>query len=458
MTPKSAISDIQWPAIPSPGAASMLAMQYQLDQSQWWNQAQLLSHQLPQLAPLILHAYRTVPFYRDHYHEIGFRPKHILTHENWSKIPLITRKQIQDNEAGFFSEQVPPDHGPVESVTTSGSTGMPITVHSTQLSEFFWRAFTLREHLWHRRDLGAKMAVIRYLDPDQALPPHGETHAGWGPSVDLVYKSGPLALLNIKATVEQQMEWLQKQSARYLLTFPSNLLALAKLALERNIALPTLKGVRTVGEVVGPELRKACSDAWGVPLTDQYSCQEGGYLALQCPEHAHYHVQSEGVLVEILSEANEPCAPGEVGKVVVTVLHNFASPLIRYEIGDYAEVGAPCPCGRGLPVITRILGRTRNMIVLPSGARRWPLVGSNDYRAIAPISQFQLIQHSLENIEVKLVMPRQLETREEQQLTAIIHAALGHPFRLTYSRVDNIPRSAGGKHEDFICRVDTFPN
>jgi phenylacetate-CoA ligase len=435
----------------------MLAMQYQLDQSQWWTPDQLRDIQLAQLGPLVLHAYRTVPFYRDHYHKLGFRPKHILTPENWSKIPIITRKQIQDNEAGFLSDQIPADHGSTESVTTSGSTGMPITVHGTQLSEFFWRAFTLREHLWHQRDLGAKMAVIRYLDPDQALPPHGENHAGWGPSVDLVYKAGPLALLNIKASIEQQMEWLQKQSAQYLLTFPSNLLALAKLAMERNIALPTLKGVRTVGEVVGPELRKACSDAWGVPLTDQYSCQEGGYLALQCPEHTHYHVQAEGALVEILNESNEPCAPGEIGKVVVTFLHNFASPLIRYEIGDFAEVGAPCPCGRGLPVITRILGRTRNMIVLPSGARRWPLVGSNDYRGIAPISQFQLIQNSLEDIEVKLVVARALTSEEEQRLTKVIHSALGHAFHLTYSCVDAIPRSAGGKHEDFICRVDGLP-
>lgn len=457
MIPKSTVDGIQWPAIPGAAAASMLAMQYQLDQSQWWGQAQLQAHQLTQLAPLVLHAYRTVPFYRKLYHQQGFRPKHILTPENWVKIPIITRKQIQDNEGSFLSEQTPAAHGSVDSVTTSGSTGMPITVHNTQLSEFFWRAFTLREHLWHGRDLHAKMGVIRYLNSDHALPPLGETHTGWGPSVDLVYPSGSLALLNIKATVDQQMEWLQRQSAQYILTFPSNLLALATLAMEKNIALPTLKGVRTVGEVVGPELRSACNDAWGVPLTDQYSCQEGGYVALQCPEHTHYHVQSEGALVEILNESNEPCVPGEIGKVVLSFLHNFASPLIRYEIGDYAEVGEPCPCGRGLPVITRILGRTRNMIVLPSGARRWPIVGSSDYRRIAPISQFQLIQHSLQHIEVKLVMLRELTPNEEEELTVILNTALGYPFRLTYSRVETIPRSAGGKHEDVICLLDSPP-
>ena len=81
-----------------------------------------------------------------------------------------------------------------------------------------------------------------------------------------------------------------------------------------------------------------------------YSCEEAGYIALQCPQAEHYHCQSESVLVEVLDDEGRPCTPGQVGKVVLTALHNFAMPLIRYENQDYAEVGPPCACGRGLPV------------------------------------------------------------------------------------------------------------
>ena len=126
--------------------------------------------------------------------------------------------------------------------------------------------------------------------------------------------------------------------------------------------LPGLREVRTLGEASTPDLRALCREAWGVPLVDVYSAEEVGYIALQCPEHEHYHVQAESVLVEILDERGAPAPPGETGRVVVTDLHNFAMPLVRYEIGDYAEVGEPCACGRGLPVLRRIVGRVRNML------------------------------------------------------------------------------------------------
>jgi phenylacetate-CoA ligase len=113
----------------------------------------------------------------------------------------------------------------------------------------------------------------------------------------------------------------------------------------------------SVGEPVTAALRDIVRQAWDVPLKDSYSCEEAGYLAMQCPEQEVLHVQSENLLLEVVGNDGRPCVPGEAGRVLVTSLHNFATPLIRYELGDLAEVGAPCACGRGLPVIARVLGR-----------------------------------------------------------------------------------------------------
>ena len=121
-----------------------------------------------------------------------------------------------------------------------------------------------------------------------------------------------------------------------------------------------------------PELRAACRDLWGVPLHDVYSANELGYIALQCPESEQYHVMSECALVEVIDGDGRPCRPGETGRLVLSSLHNYAMPLLRYEIGDYAEVGDQCPCGRGLPLLNRIAGRERNMLVLPDGRQHWP--------------------------------------------------------------------------------------
>jgi phenylacetate-CoA ligase len=180
-----------------------------------------------------------------------------------------------------------------------------------------------------------------------------------------------------------------------------------------------------------------------------------GTIALQCPVSGLLHVQAESLIVEVLDAAGRACKEGEIGRVVATDLHNFATPLIRYELGDYAEVGPACPCGRGLPTLKRVLGRARNMVVLPDGTRHWPLVGFHSFREVGQILQFQLIQHDLERIEMRLVTDGKLAASSEQRLAEIVQNALGHPFRIELCYVEGeLERSPGGKFEEFISRVE----
>ena len=165
------------------------------------------------------------------------------------------------------------------------------------------------------------------------------------------------------------------------------------------------------------------------------------------------HVQAENVLVEILLEDGSACAPGEVGRVVVTDLHNFAMPLIRYAIGDYAEAGGACPCGRGLPVIRRIAGRASNMAIDAQGRRYWPFVGSKTW-INTPITQRQMVQLTRSHIEVRYVAPRDLAPAEMASVRDGIVAALRHPFECSFVRVAEIARAPGAKYEDFISRVE----
>src|SRR3546814_11153852 len=112
--------------------------------------------------------------------------------------------------------------------------------------------------------------------------------------------------------------------------------------------------------------------------------------------HEVYHAQSENVLLEVVDDDGRPCGPGETGRVLITSLHNFATPLIRYELGDYAEVGSPCACGRGLPVIKQVLGRKRNRLILSDGRSGFPYLGDHEeVRAITPqVTEFQYIPAS----------------------------------------------------------------
>ena len=451
--PVSATEGILWPALPSAAGAQRLGLLYQLQQSQGWSPDDLHAWQMRQVSVLLDHAQRTVPYYTERLRAAGVRPGAPVTSDVWARIPLLRRADIQDAGDTLHSTELPDQHGPTQSGSTSGSTGRPIVTLSTRITRLLWDVFTLRDHLWHRRDFRGKLASIRAFADGKALYPKGATLRTWGPAVASVFPTGPAVGLSLLATTEQQAQWLVRQNPDILLTFPSAARALARHCKERGITIPRLRGVRTVSEVLGSDTRAACRAAWNVPVVDIYSARETGYIALQCPEHEHYHVQSEGVLVEILDKAGDACAPGEIGRVVVTVLHNFAMPLIRYEVGDYAEVGPPCPCGRGLPVIRRILGRTRSMVRLPGGGQRWPLIAEYRYHEIAPIRQFQVVQKTLHQLEVRLVADRPLTDDEAAQLRGMILDRIRHPFEITLSYHDEIPRGPGGKYEDFTSEL-----
>ena len=194
---------------------------------------------------------------------------------------------------------------------------------------------------------------------------------------------------------------------------------------------------------------------------------------MQCPESENLHIQSESVFVEVLDENGNACRPGEVGEVVITPLHNLAMPLLRYSIGDFAEVGS-CSCGRTLPVLRRIMGRTRSMVRLPNGdefyASFQDLLTENGNACrpgevgevvITPlhnlampllrymIRQFQVERSSSEALEMKLVATRKLTSAEAEKLRKILQQRFRHPFAVSFSYHDEILRSAGGKFEDY---------
>ena len=186
-----------------------------------------------------------------------------------------------------------------------------------------------------------------------------------------------------------------------------------------------------------------------VPIVDAYSAQEVGYIALQCPEHEHYHVQAERLIVEVLRDDDTPCAVGETGRVVVTDLHNFATPILRYELGDYAEVGRACPCGRGLPVLNRILGRRRNMLVYPDGRTTWPLFAVA-CREAARYRDLQVVQTRTDLLRVRVLPDGELD---RDALIAALRTSLGYPFEVEIELVTEIERTPAGKLEEFVSRV-----
>jgi phenylacetate-CoA ligase len=444
---------IVWPPLNALGPAGIRELLSHFEDSQWLTPEALQARQFRQLGVLVEHARATVPFYRRRLAGTGVEPGG-LDMEAWLAIPTLKRRELQEEGEALSSRRPLAKHGRASTVTTSGSTGMPVTVHRSALSGTFWHAVTARDHLWHGRDVGTKLAAIRVTENPKAHAPAGAHGRGWGRAARTLGPPGPVALIDIGRPVPQQLDWLRHEDPDYLITYPSNLAALLRESRAEGTRLVRLRQAMTISEALSPGLREACREVWGVEIADTYSNQEHGALALQCPDHTHYHVQSEAVLLEVLDEGGRPCGPGEVGRVVITPLHAFAMPLIRYEVGDYAEVGPPCACGRGLPVIARVLGRVRNCLRAPSGEVFWPKVGEMFFRRIAPIAQYQVVQTSYERVEITFVAERLPTAEEEDEIRRKFRGRIGYPFEVDFRYVEAIPRSPGGKYEDVICAIE----
>ncbi len=339
-----------WPAVFSSRVSSLAALIQQLDRTQWLHPDEIVIGQHRQLSRLAAHLVEHNPSFRARLASAGLDVGALRAPEGLRALPPLTRQQAMVKDPPIFSAAVPKSHQPTNKVNTSGSTGEPVIVHRTAVNQLFWMAMTMRYHLWAEPDFRGRIAAIR-----AHLKKHGE-QANWGSPVATFFETGPGLIVDLESDVLLQLDALVRFRPTSLVVYPSNLVALLDEMEARGIALPDLERVRTVSETLPEGIRERI-EALGAKLYDCYSSEEMGYIALQCPDSDLYHLMSETLIVEVVDENGRPCGGGEAGRVLITDIHNHATPMIRYEIADHAEVGPLCPCGRGLPTLRRILGR-----------------------------------------------------------------------------------------------------
>lgn len=445
-------SRIAWPPFLSSPASLRRAVDG-LGDTQWWGADEILAAQQRRLADLLRWSYEKVPLYR----RLGRRAERLARPNlppeqfwrEWRELPLLTKTELRSHSERLLARQVPPAHLPLETLKTSGSTGIPVEVRGTAITRLMWNALTIREHLWRGRDFAKRLGVMRYFPPPRRSA-EGADLPSWGNPVAQLYPTGMASAIHIGFPVEALADWLRRFDPHYLLAYPSVVPALLEALPDKP---PALEEVRFISEPLDADLERRLAEAWGVRCSDTYSANEVGYISFRCPEQGNSHVQSESVLVEVLDDRGRACGVGESGRVVVTSLHNQAMPLLRYDLGDYATVGAACACGRGSPVIGKVLGRVRNLVRTPDGRRYWP-VALGKVRAVQPILQAQFVQVDLDSIEVRAVLSRPLREEELLRARELAREALGHPFRVDVVGVETIERGPSGKFEEFLSRLD----
>src|SRR4030066_461450 len=327
----------------------------------WSDPASLRETQLKKLRSMIRYAYENVPFYHRRFEQNKVKPDDIVSIDDLIKIPVTTKSQIQSCPLQDLVSRTA-DLDRLATRSTSGSTGMPLTIAvSGKVVDF-------EGVLWHRAlsenglELRERMSIIS--DP-RSFPKDRRFFETFGIS--------RRQYISIFDHAEAQLTLLEQFKPHAIKGYPSSLAILADYCKQRTIAFkPRL--IFTTSEVLDRESRDLISSAFEADLIDNYATQEFALLAWECYEHMGYHVNIDSVVMEFTKEG-ETVAPGERGEILCTSLFNETMPLIRYEIGD---VGIPieeqCSCGRTLPLMKIVEGRKDDFLTSIDGRMISPRV------------------------------------------------------------------------------------
>jgi phenylacetate-CoA ligase len=406
----------------------------------------LRAYQENLLGPLIQHAHRNVPFYKNRLASLLRDGEVDLA--RWREVPILTRAEAQRSTKAMTATISPPYAGPVESGETSGATGRPLHYLCNEITNVAALALTDRAFRHWNFDGGKSMALFTSDYRHLAPPPDGATFDGWRPGF-----RGKYYLLGAWADTDAQIEWLCRRRPNYLTAQSGTLFWLAERVLARGVDLK-FEGIVSIAMTLTDEIRALCREAFGARIADRYGASEIGSIASECPYCGHYHIDAEAVVIEVVRDDGMACEPGETGRVIATSLYNYAMPFIRYEIGDYAMAGpARIKCPVKLPALSRIFGRYRNMFTLADGRIIYPDLEASNLREFISFEQMQVVQTEYDQVEVRYVSSCEKREPDETGLEAYVRARLDPSLHVSAVAVDEIPRAASGKFEDYLSLV-----
>lgn len=401
------------------------------------------------LLRLMRHAYQYSAFWKARLEEAGYA-EGASDCAAFYRLPVLSRDAVQQAASSLRAHWPGLQADAIIVSASSGSTGVPVRVEKdARVYGPLYSAISWVESQWHQRDPRKKIAVLNVGGKDI------ET-SSWGGVYEALGLRGPSASRAMgDRTLQSHLSWLQSVRPDYLKCSPVVAAQLAQLALEQNVRLP-LAHIISQWERITPRHRELCREVFGANIIDRYSCEESGWIALQCASHGNLHVLNSSVLVEIVDERGKACAPGVVGRVLITSLQGFAMPLLRYELGDLAEWGPPCGCGMTLPVIARLWGRVRQQVRLPDG-RRLPMAFLGDELGrIGRIREFRICQYLDDALEIQLVVLAALDANDKAEIRRIFAANGLAGVPLVISEVPAIAWEPGRKREEFVQRDMTL--
>ena len=424
----------------------LLEAERELDRTQWLPAAETEQRQLRALRALLTEVAAINPFYRERFAAAGLDPAALASIDEFRRLPVITKAVVRQQTEDLLSSGF--DRSSLMRAKTGGSTGKALDLYFTEEVSRLRNAFGRRRRTWAGWRVGEPMGAV-WGNPEQATEFRARLRE-WllGPTITLDTMS-----MTRDAVRQFEREW-REIGPTLLFGHAHSIFILATLVDELKLTGIRPNAIVSSSMMLVPHERVVIERVFGTKVTDFYGCEEVGGIASECERHEGMHINADQLIVEVLREDGTPAGPGEFGAVVVTDLLNLAMPMIRYRIEDMAEVSdRPCSCGRGLPTIRRIVGRTADFLVRRDGSRVAGIsLIENSLTDLPGIDQMQIVQDSLDLVTLRVVRGRDFTPAVERDLTQYFEGQFPGT-RVVVDHVTAIAQEANGKYRFSICRV-----
>ncbi|WP_418512169.1 phenylacetate--CoA ligase family protein [Corallibacter sp.] len=415
-----------------------------INMHQWDSAEEIKMMQEVNFIGLAREAIMNVPYYEEWAKKEGVHPNDIKTLSDLERFPILEKMQVLKSPDKFINKLENKVNG-LKALSTSGTTGSPLTVFTNNKCRAEHYAFFTRLRRWYGVDRFDKRATFFGRVLQKA---NNKTLPFWRYDKfqrNLLMSSYHLSPENLIKYVEKIVDYRPEE----IIAYPSSLYPLARFIVESNIAPIKLKLIITTAEVLHPFQREMINKAFDAPVVNQYGCTEMAFFASEC-EKGYMHLHPEHGIGEVIDPNNEYSETTR-GEFVVTGLINRVMPLIRYRIGDIVELDNTfklCECGRSFPVIGNIDGRSDDVLYRKDGTS----IGRLDpvFKGGQGIAEAQITQNSDSSIVVYVVPLKNFSSENEAWLLSQLRKRVGDDLPLRIKVVSNIEKEINGKFRSVI--------
>lgn len=414
-----------------------------------YTHADWLYYQENKLKEILVHAYKYVPYYNTKFDALGLDIQTLskFTLDKLHQLPILVKDDLrQFGETTMVSNK---REAKGEFYASSGSTGTPTSIlFSAPMHQRWSAAFESRIRNW----AGLSINNPRGMIGGRRVVPNAHAKSPFY-RYNVIEKQVYFSAYHIKPeNVPNYVNGICSHKVDYMTGYAVGNYLLAKMIDQLGIQVPQLKAVITSSEKLTVEMRSLFEKVYGCKTYDSYSGVEACGLISEC-EHGSMHISPDVGIIEIIKEDGNHAKPGESGEVICTGFLNFDQPLVRYRIGDVLTLAnnQACKCGRNMPIVSDIVGRTEDVVIGPDGRAMVRFHGI--FVNLPDVIEGQIIQHDAHQFEIKVVSTLANISQESiHQINKRMYSQLGE-IKLVINQVESIPRNPNGKFKAVISNV-----